>query len=71
MKLILFTSIATTWFIALAIAAEVYANDLSCTTDIDCECKQVPYEESNDSDVCVEYRKQVEAEQLLAKGGAK
>jgi hypothetical protein len=31
--------------------------DFSCTTDLDCECKLVPYEAPNNSAVCIEYRK--------------
>jgi hypothetical protein len=31
--------------------------DYACTTDLDCLCKQVPYETSNDSKECIEYRK--------------
>lgn len=30
--------------------------DFECTTDLDCECKSVPYEELNNSDACIAYR---------------
>jgi hypothetical protein len=40
----------------LTILLTATPNDYSCTTDLDCECKIVPYEFPNNSAECLEYR---------------